>query len=129
MPLVLFLLVADVVADGCFVSPYGRYEVAPCPEVLPNEVALVVEEPSGDVDRALSLDVPHHLGDRVLRWNRDQHVHVIRHEVTFKHLALLLPRQRSKHLSEPPPNLTVERLLPVLRNEDDVVFTLPDAVA
>jgi hypothetical protein len=37
--LVLGFLVADVSADRGFVSPYGRDEVAACPEVLPDEAS------------------------------------------------------------------------------------------
>ena len=75
--LVLGLLVADVPADDCFVSPYGRDEVATRPEMLSNEVTLPIHERSRDVDRALALDEPDDVRDRVLRRDRDQHVDVI----------------------------------------------------
>jgi hypothetical protein len=47
LPSVLLLLFPNVVADRRFVSTDRRDEVATGPEVLPHEVALVVEERSG----------------------------------------------------------------------------------
>ena len=47
LPSILLLVFADVLSDGCFVSTYGRHEVAASPEVLSDEVALVIEERSG----------------------------------------------------------------------------------
>ena len=47
--LVLFLLVADVLADHGLVSPYGRDEVSARPKVLPNEVPLTFAERSRDI--------------------------------------------------------------------------------
>jgi hypothetical protein len=75
--------------------------------VLPVEGALVVEERQRRVDCALPLDVPNHLRDRVLRRDRDQHAHVVRHKVTFQNLALLLLRQGPKHFSHPPAQFSV----------------------
>jgi hypothetical protein len=56
--LVLGLLVADVLANGRLVASDRRYEVSPCPEVLPNEVPFLVEERPANVDRALPLMYP-----------------------------------------------------------------------
>src|SRR5262249_10295972 len=81
------------------------------------------------VDGALPLDEPDHLRYRILRWNRHQHVHMVRHQVAFFHLALLLRGQSPKHLSKVPTKLTVQRPATTLRDEHDVVFALPPRVA
>ena len=52
-------------------------------------------------------------------------MHMIRHQVPFLDLALLLVRQATEHHPEAIPELPVENLLPVLRNEDDVISAVP----
>src|SRR5262245_20795822 len=127
--LILLLLVADV-------GPYRRLipadrvdEVPPGPEMLPDEVAPPFPVNTGEVDGAFALDEPDHLRHRILRWNRDQHVHMIGHQVPFLDLRLLLLGQLAEHLTEVPAKLQVQRLSSTLQDEDDVVFALPRCVA
>jgi hypothetical protein len=47
--LVLLLLSLDVLPDHLFISPDGRYEVSPRPEVLTNEILLSLSERLRDV--------------------------------------------------------------------------------
>src|SRR5262245_60443784 len=84
--LILCFLFADVPTDDRLVSPYGRDEVTACPEVLPHEVALTFHERPRDVDRTLALHEPDDVRHGVFRRDRDQHVHVIDHQ-----MALLAP--------------------------------------
>ena len=98
--LVLLLLVADVRADDRLVSPYGRDEVPACPEVLPDEVAFPLAERPRDMHRALALDVTDHVRDRELRRNREQHVHVVDHQVPFLDPAFLVLRKRAQDRTE-----------------------------
>src|SRR5580692_1826105 len=123
--LVLDLLFADVLSDHLFVSPHRRDEVASRPEVLPHEVPLPLHERPRDVDGALPLDEPDDLRDRILRWNRQQHVHVIRHQVSFLDGAFLLLRKRSKNSAEVASEFEIQRLSAVLRDEHDVVLAFP----
>lgn len=124
-PSVFLLLVPDVLTDDRFVSPYGRDEVAARPEMLTHEVALPLAERPRDVDCALALDVPDDLRDRILRRDRDHHVHVVGHEVPFLDAALLLLRKRPEDRTEVPAQLSVEHLAPAFWDEDHVVFALP----
>jgi hypothetical protein len=55
---ILLFLLFDVFPDHRFVSPYGRDEIPPCPEVLPYEVALPLPVDPGRVDRTLPLMKP-----------------------------------------------------------------------
>ena len=123
--LVLRLLVPDVLPDHGFVSPYGRDEIPSRPEVLTYEVPLPLGERSRDVDRALPLEEPDNLRDRVLRRDRDHHVHVVRHEMPLLDAALLLLRKRSEDRTEVAAHPSVEYLASAFRNEHDVVLALP----
>ena len=69
------------------------------------------------MDRTLALDKPDHLRDRIFRWNRDHHVNVIRHQMTFLDSAFLLQRQLTEHLAEMPSQFPVKRLPAALGNE------------
>jgi len=51
------------------------------------------------MDRTLPFDEANHLRDRMFRWNRNQHMHVIREKMTFLDPALFLLRQLTEHLS------------------------------
>jgi hypothetical protein len=126
---ILSLLVPNVLPDHLFVPAHCRYEVPPRPEVLPHVVPLLFRIHPGDVDRTLPLDVSDDLRHRMLRGDRNHHVHVIRQQMTFLDPALFLLRQTTKYISQLTPNLTEYALLPILRNEHNVILTLPAAVA
>src|SRR5262249_49676207 len=115
----------DVLTDHAFVSPDGRHEVPSGPEMLPYEVPLPLHERPRDVDRALALAVPDDVRDRVLRRDRDHHVHVVGHEVPLLDPAFLLLRKRPEDLAQMATQLAVEHLPPALRDEHDVVLALP----
>src|SRR5215472_3162067 len=100
----------------------------PVPEVLSHEVALPFPVNPGEMDRALTLDEPDHLRHRVLRWDRDQHMHMIGHQVPFLDLRLLLRGQLVEHLAEMPAQLQIQSLPSTFRNEDGVVFAVPPSV-
>ncbi len=95
---------------------------------MSHEVAAPLPEMPSNVDRALPPNEPDHLRHRVLRRDRDHHVYVVRLQVPFLDLALLLTGQAPEYLSQMPPELSVEHLPAVLRDEDHVVLTLPFAV-
>jgi hypothetical protein len=76
--------------------------------MLSHEVALPLSIRPGQVDRTLALDKTDHLRNRVLRWDRDHHVNMIRHEVTFFDPALLLQGQLAEHLSEMLPQFPIK---------------------
>src|SRR5215469_682208 len=128
-PLILLLLVADVRPYRLLIPTDRVDEVPPGPEVLSHEVALPFPVNPGEMDRALTLDEPDHLRHRVLRWDRDQHMHMIGHQVPFLDLRLLLRGRLVEHLAEMPAQLQIQSLPSTLRNEDDVVFALPRGVA
>src|SRR5712664_1284224 len=84
---------------------------------------------TGQMDRTFTLDEPDHLRNRVFWRNRNHHVNVIRHQMTFFDPAFLLLCQLAKYIPEVPPQLPVKRLPAALGNEHNMIFALPLAVA
>ena len=67
------------------------------PTDLPHKVSAPLAKMPGNVDRTLPLDIPDHLRNRILRRNRDHHVHVIPHQMALLDLALFLPSQTTEN--------------------------------
>ncbi|CAB1369860.1 protein of unknown function [Denitratisoma oestradiolicum] len=111
-PLVLLLLVSDIPPNHLFISPNRRYKIPSRPKVLTNKVALTLPIHSSYVDRTLSFYVSHHLRHRILRRYRNQHVHMVCHQVPLQNLALLALRQLPKRLPKVGTQLRVQRLPP-----------------
>ena len=79
---------------------------------------------SGNVNRALALDKSDDLGDRILRRNRDQHVHMVDHQVTLLDLGLSLLGQVVKNFAQMLAKLSVQGLAAVFRDKHDVVLVV-----
>jgi len=107
---IFLILAADVLPNHRLITAYRGDEVSARPEVLPDEVALALHVRSRDVDRALTLYVPHHLRYRILRWDRDHHVYMIRHQMPFLDPALLLLGQSPEHLPKLQAQLPIQHL-------------------
>src|SRR5512143_1163151 len=88
-----------VFANHRFVPTYRRDEVPPRPKVLPDKIALSLAVNAGEVDSTFTFDVLDHLRDCIRRRNRDQHVHMIRHQMSLFNAALLLLSQLMEHFS------------------------------
>ena len=95
---------------------------------MPGVVAFSFQTVARHVDRALALQIPHHAGNCQLRWNIDQHVHVIDQHVPLLDPAALLLGQPVKHPAKFPPHDAKKRLPTVLRDKYNVVFALPFCV-
>ena len=78
-----------------------------------------------DHERALSLQVSHHARHAVLGRHRQQHVHVVRHEVPLYDLDSLVLAELPRYFADVRPDLVVDRFAPILRREHDVVFAHP----
>jgi len=97
--------------------------------MLPHEVFLAIPIHPRHVDRTLGFDETDHLTDRVLGRNRDQHVHMVRHQMPFFNLALLLLGQTPEYLAQVRPETPVQRLAAALGYENDMLLALPLRVA
>ena len=60
--------------------------------MLPGEVLPRSYERSRYVDGTLPFDESHHLRNRPIRRNRQQHVHMIDHQVPLQHFGLQTTR-------------------------------------
>ena len=117
-------LLADVRADLLQFEPDGGYSIAAGPEVLAGEVPFLATEP-GHSDRALAFQKPDHRRHRVLGWNRDAHVHVVRHQMTLDNLALLLPSQRVENRTQLLAGVAEDGFPPAFGHEYYVVLAVP----
>src|SRR6266566_4858528 len=77
----------------------------------------------------LSLDETHDLCHGVLRGNREEHVHVIRHQVPLFNPTFLLLGQRAKDLPEMPSQFMVERFPTILRDKHHMILAVPLGMA
>ena len=68
------------------------------PRSAAHKIAFSLAIDASKVDRTLALDESYHLRHRILGRNGDHHVHMIRHQMTFLNLALLLHRQFATYL-------------------------------
>ena len=125
---ILFLLISDVFPDRFFILADRRDPVASYPEVLSPKIRPTTQIVPGYVDGTLPFDVPNNLGNRILRRNLDQHMHVIRPQVSLLDHTFSLTAQIPKHLSKVLPKLQVERLPPILGNPHNVILAIPNCV-
>jgi len=80
---------------------------------------------AGDGDGALPFQKPDHRRHRVLGWNRNTHVHMVRHPVPLDDLALLLPSQRMKDRTQLPTRLAENQFPASFGYEHNVVLAVP----
>ena len=73
-------------ADLLQLEPDRGHGIPTGPEMLAREVSLLAAE-SGHRKGALPLQEPDHRSDRMLRGNRNAHMHVVRHQMAFENLA------------------------------------------
>src|SRR6202051_2493078 len=83
-------LLADVLADLLQFKADRGGGVTAGPEMFAREIPLLTAQP-GNGDCTLPLHKSHHGSHRVLGGNRDTHMHMVRHQMSFNNLTLLLP--------------------------------------
>src|SRR5437870_9335251 len=108
------LLFADVFANLLQLETHRGHCVSTGPEVLAREIPLFATQ-AGHRYGALPFQKSDHRGHRILRRNRDAHVHMVRQQVSLNDLALLLPRQCVKYFSQLASCLAKQHLAPPLR--------------
>ena len=118
------VLVVNVTKNLFFVESNRRDRVSTRPELLSAKVPLFALQ-SGDGDRALPLEESNHRGDRMLGRNRDAHMHMIWHQMTFNDLALFLLRQFMEDLAEMFTNLPIQHLAAIFGDKNNMVFAIP----
>ncbi len=76
------------------------------------------------MDRTLPFGVPAHLRHRILGRDRNQHMNMVKHQVSFFDLALSLSSQLAENFAEMALQLLVQDPATAFRNGNDVVFIL-----
>ena len=122
--LVRLFLVSDVSSNDLFIVADGRYKIASRPKVIAAVFALLRVFVS-DVKRCPSLQKPDDVRDRVFRWDRDQHMHVVRHQVSFLDPAPLLQAQPYEQIAQLEAKITVKPLRPVFAGKNHVILAVP----
>src|SRR5436309_12824653 len=118
------LLFADVFADLLQLETHRGHRVSTGPEVLAREIPLLATQ-AGHRYGALPFQKSDHRGHRILRRNRDAHVHMVRQQVSLNDLALLLPRQCAKYFSQLASCLAKQHLAPPLGHKYHMILTVP----
>ena len=96
--------------------------------MLAREIPFRFAIDSRQMNGALSLDESDDLRHRILRWYRQQHVHVVGHQMPLLDPALLLRSQFLEHVPEVTPQFAIQRFPATFGNEHNVVFAVPSRV-
>jgi len=126
---VFAFLLLNVLADSFFVTSYSGYKISSGPEIVTCEVFLSPKKRPCNVDGALAFDVTYYLSNRVLGWNRDEHVNMVGHEVAFQDFTFPLPSQLPEHLTQILAQLFEKRFAPAFGNPYHMVLAVPYGVA
>src|SRR5437879_12572111 len=118
------LLFADVFANLLQLETHRGHCVSTGPEVLAREIPLFATQ-AGHRYGAFPFQKSDHRGHRILRRNRDAHVHMVRQQVSLNDLALLLPRQGVEYFSQLAPSLPKHNLTPPLAHKHHIRLKLP----
>ena len=123
VPIRTFLL-ADVLADLLQLEAHGGHGVSTGPEMLAREIPLFATQ-AGHRYGALPFQKSDHRGDRIFWGNGNTHVHVVRYQVSFYDLALLLPCQRVKDFSQLAARLAKQHPASPFGHKHHMVLTVP----
>src|SRR5262250_746702 len=119
----------DIGANLFFLKTHRGHRIPARPETFPIKVSLSSTKLSRHGDGTLALDIPNHLGHRILWRNPDEHVDMVLHHMPFHDGAPALPSQLTQHRPKKTSDLAVQRFLPALWDKDHVIFTIPLCVA
>ena len=117
-------LLADVLADLLQFKADRGDSVTAGPEMFAREIPLLTAQP-GNGDGTLPLQKSDHGSDWVLGGNRDAHMHMVWHQVSFDYLTLLLSGQRMENRSQMTARLPENYFAPSLGHEHDMVLAVP----
>src|SRR5262245_5706088 len=119
----------DSGAHLLFLQPHRGDGIPARPEACPIAVAWSSTTRARHSDGALALDRATHLGHRILRRHPEKPGDMVLHPRSFYDGAPALPSPLTPHRPQKPPALAIQRLLPALRDQDDVILTIPLCVA
>src|ERR1035437_7239859 len=97
---VFFVLISDVSPDHLFIKSNRGHKVTSGPEILSREILRLPCKSPRYRYRTLPFDIPNNIRHRVLRWNADTNMHVIRHQMPLYNMAFVLDCQLTKYLAK-----------------------------
>src|SRR5437868_7209924 len=106
----------DIGANLLFLKTNRGYRIPARPEAFPIKVSLSSTKLSRNGDGTLALDIPNHLGHRILRGNPDEHVDMVLYHMPFQDGAPPRPGQLTHHWTKKASDLAIQRFLPSLRD-------------
>src|SRR5438105_6848684 len=107
----------DIGANLLFLKTNRGYRIPARPEAFPIKISLSSTKLARNGDGTLALDIPNHLGHRILRRNSDEHVDMVLHHMPFHDGAPALPSQLTQHRPQKTPDFAIQRFLPAFRDK------------
>ena len=126
--LIRFLLILTIRSDNLLIGPNRGDKIASGPELMPNKVSLFVVHILSDPDRTLAFEKTYDRRHTVFGGNGNQHMNMIRHQMTRFNRALFLFRQSVKDLSQVSADGSIEDFLLILGREDAMVLAIPSTL-
>ena len=80
--------------------PTVETRVPACPEVLTHKVPLPLAVDASQMNRAFSFDIANYLRHRILARDRNQHMHVVPHQVSLLDPALFVRGKLAEHFPQ-----------------------------
>jgi hypothetical protein len=77
---------------------------------------------------AFAFDIPDNLRNRILGWDRYQHVHMIPYQMAFVNLALSVACQLLENITHMFSQIAVQNLFAIFWNPNQVVLAIPCCV-
>jgi hypothetical protein len=79
----MFFLVLDVFSDRRFVQTHGNHTISTWPKTTAKQRSFRYFQFAMDPNGPFALRIRHRRGNTVFRWNRQQHMRVIRHRMAY----------------------------------------------
>ena len=108
-----------------FVQTYCAYTISTGPKRPAEQCSLCFQHLPMYPNCALALQKADGHCHAAFRRDTQYHVNMIQHRVAVLQVYPLLPTQLSKYLTNSMPNLAIDNLLPILRQNDHMILAFP----
>ena len=121
--LVFLFLFTDIFSDLFFFESHSAYCISSCPKVFSLEISFFASQ-SGNGYGAFSFQKSNDTRYRIFGRNSCQHMHMVKHHMSFQNFGFFLPCQFVKDGAEMFSDISVENLFSVLWYEYNMVFAV-----
>ena len=126
---IFFFLPADILSYHFHVPAHSRDIITSSPKFWPNKIAPLLSVNSGQMYRALLIDISNYLRYWIFRWDRYHHLNVVRHQMTFFNTAFLLRCKLVEYFTQVLAQFIIKHLATTFRNENNMIFAFPFRMA